>query len=316
MREQNALWHTVVVTRKRRLVWILLVAGAVLVLCALFWPREHEPSYQGRTLSEWLTVYEDNRVGPLVKRHPELSKQAKDAVHHIGTNALPLLVEWLDYEPEKWRYKVADVGARFGGNRLWRIVAGKRMVRSGYALNAFEILGPEAAQVIPALTNLLAGWRGDRTDAALMALMFIGEAGFPPLVSVVTNKTAPLAYRISAAQRIAAPGMNPGTNTAWAAPPLLSCIDEPTMAPLAFSALGDLKIEPALVVPILAQRLEDGNAVVAYAAAEALGKFGAAASNAVPDLVRALASKNVLVREQATNALIEIAPEVLRYPEH
>jgi len=315
LREQNALWHTVLVTRKRRLVWILLVAGAVLVLCAVLRPRDDEPSYQGRTLSEWLTVYEDNRVGPLVKRDPELTKQAKDAVLHIGTNALPLLVGWLDYEPEKWRYRAADVGAMLGGNRLMRIAAGKRMVRSGYALTAFEILGPQAAPAVPALTKLLTPWR-DRTDAALMALMFIGEAGFPPLVSVVTNKTAPLAYRISAAQRIAAPGMNPGTNTAWAAPPLLSCIDEPTLAPLAFSALGDLKIEPALVVPILAQRLEDGNAVVAYAAAEALGKFGAAASNAVPDLVRALASKNVLVREQATNALIEIAPEVLRYPEH
>jgi hypothetical protein len=93
---------------RRRVVLVLL--GLVLVAgvaAALVWPREREPVYKGRKLSEWVvrsypaaSGYHFSQGG---REHlePEFlgeSDIAKRAICHIGTNGLPWLVKWIGHK--------------------------------------------------------------------------------------------------------------------------------------------------------------------------------------------------------------------------
>src|SRR5438105_3314 len=81
---------------KRRSVIVALI-GCVMaaIVMAIVWPRNREPEYGGKRLSEWLGAYE---ASP--------SDEAQVAVRRIGTNALPWLLRWCGYEPPPWRGKL------------------------------------------------------------------------------------------------------------------------------------------------------------------------------------------------------------------
>src|SRR5436190_21954088 len=86
---------------RRRLILFLLSAFALAaILTALLWPRDREPQYQGKSLSQWLEVYSR-----------DADPTAAAAVHEIGTNAVPWLLKWIRYERSDWREKV---GAAIG----------------------------------------------------------------------------------------------------------------------------------------------------------------------------------------------------------
>src|SRR3954469_4010547 len=96
--------------KTRRIVLVLLAAG-VIGLCAFLWP-EPEPRYQGRKLSQWLLLRDSappftrpnglNARLASFKSFPAVSygssAETEDAIRHIGTNALPYLVKWIQYE--------------------------------------------------------------------------------------------------------------------------------------------------------------------------------------------------------------------------
>jgi len=52
---------------------------------------EPEPMYKGRTLSAWLRRYSQT------SDRPDDNAAAADAVRHIGTNAIPYLLQWMDW---------------------------------------------------------------------------------------------------------------------------------------------------------------------------------------------------------------------------
>src|SRR6266851_1788528 len=70
----------------------ILVMFAVMVAATavLFFSPEREPSYQGRSLSQWLEV-----TGQF---SPE-GTPVDEAIRHIGTNALPCLFRWIRGKP-------------------------------------------------------------------------------------------------------------------------------------------------------------------------------------------------------------------------
>src|SRR2546421_1029353 len=89
-------------SRKRR--W--LVGAAVVVLAigiARWWTHESEPSWEGKPLSEWLTLCSE-------VSDEEEAAAAANGLRAIGTNALPTLLSWMQYEegPSPWR------------DRLWK----------------------------------------------------------------------------------------------------------------------------------------------------------------------------------------------------
>jgi hypothetical protein len=78
------------VSRSKRVLLLLLAGGAVWALVAII-TREREPSYLGKPLRAWLreATYGVGDAGS--------HDQAIQAIRHMGTNAVPFLLEWIDY---------------------------------------------------------------------------------------------------------------------------------------------------------------------------------------------------------------------------
>jgi len=86
--------------KRRRLFIIIFSVLAAVILVFSLWPREREPKYNGVTLSKWLERYNDNKP------------QAAEAIRHIGTNALPFLLRWIQYETPGWRKTLEHLHTR------------------------------------------------------------------------------------------------------------------------------------------------------------------------------------------------------------
>ena len=71
--------------RYQMAVAVLLVAIVGVLVWLVRFPREHEPVYQGRTLTQWLDKY--NRAGAMAKTEP-----VSQAIRAMGTNSLPFLL--------------------------------------------------------------------------------------------------------------------------------------------------------------------------------------------------------------------------------
>ncbi len=257
----------------------ILVIGLAIALAALLWAllprREAEPTYEGRTLSRWLITAIDCRYD---YHEAAKAKEATNAVHHIGTNALPWLVKSLDCEIPKWRDNLVDRLPRntFAHPRLARPLLGQAGTRLWVGLTGFEILGEEAVPAIPALMALAGDWQSEtKCMGVLLALSHLGDSGSTCLVSVVTNTSVPTRQRTTAAKLLALPFGAPRTNLTWAVPALARC---------------------------------SGDSQISTAANDALAELAKRSPEVVPKLIEACTSTDVMTREGATNALRLIAP--------
>jgi HEAT repeat protein len=247
--------------------------------------------------------------------------QSSNAVHHIGTNALPLLVKWLDYEPPKWRTRFANAIVRLPGplprEAMANWILGSRALRASIAPIGFQFLGQEAAPAVPALAQLVGDCRSPaRADGALAALMLIGKDGLPPLLSVVTNQVVPTPYRCKAADYIGVQARQLGTNALCVVPTLVQGLDDTPATFCTAKVLAKLGLAPEEVVPALVRCLRSTNSWAWAGAAQALGEFRSEAESAVPDLLVAASDNDQLVRSLAAGAVRRIAPQVLTNAVH
>ena len=81
---------------KRRIIIALLALAGLVLVELLISMRSNQPSSEGRTLSAWLEIY---RFAGTEKITWEQRDKAAEAVPANGTNALPLLLEWIRDEP-------------------------------------------------------------------------------------------------------------------------------------------------------------------------------------------------------------------------
>lgn len=176
--------------RRKSLIVVALIALLSIALIALcFAPSGHllnEPEYQGRYLSEWLS-------SPHVL-YPDLEsadKVAKAAVLAIGTNALPIYLDWLRYEKGPLRQSL-------GSSRIHRWLANTpaysnwlnppEQWRALYAFRGFEILGTNAVGAIPTLSKMLNDTTNQHTcQRALGVLYVIGRPSIPVLETALAN---------------------------------------------------------------------------------------------------------------------------------
>ncbi len=263
---------------------VLLIALAVVfaaILWALLQRRNHEPAYQGRTLSQWLTAAIDYRYSARDSDR-EKAVQATNAVHHIGTNALPWLLKWLDCEIPKWRGNLLERVPRqaYLHPRLARPLLGPEGTRLWLGITGFEILREEAAPALPALITLAGKWESDdRSDGVLIALAHLGSIGSTSLVSVVTNGSIPTRQRITAARCLAMPSGGPRTNLTWA-----------------ITALARSSGESQMSKPVI----------------DTLAELSKQTPDVIPGLLEACSSADPVTRHGATTALSVIAPQALR----
>jgi hypothetical protein len=175
---------------KRRiiiLVTVLILAGVGLYLLPSSTP---EPMYGGRKLSDWLADY---NFASISERHV----RAEDAVRHMGTNALPSLLNWINYKGmgvmTHPREVYNEVQHTIGRGPFW---GDRRKERAYQAAYAIATLGGEAKSAVPVLTRMLNG-DGDRSFLAANALAHLGTNGLPPLLAALMNtniERAPLGF--------------------------------------------------------------------------------------------------------------------------
>src|SRR5437762_12276790 len=95
-----------VLCRPRWLIMLFALATAFVAILFFFTSRAHEPGYQGRRLSVWLESYLDRDGGETTT---EQARAADRAVQHIGTNALPFLIEMIRVKDPWLKTKLIDL---------------------------------------------------------------------------------------------------------------------------------------------------------------------------------------------------------------
>jgi len=308
--------------KRPRIIAGLLFCILAVASVALLWPGEREPEYKGRTLTQWIVLHDRATGAESVHKSaydPSTLWEADNAVYHIGTNALPWLIKWIQSVPSRsrWRQKTADALDKLPGE-LWdrtpvdSSLDDPAQTRLGVAGWGFYMLGSNANAAVPELTRLA----NDRAlpqisrNAAMGALTSIGEAGVPTLLAILSDRTHP--NRSDAAGDIGHTRL--GTNADIAVHLLAKCVADPDTATAARAAgaLGYLKIKPEVSVPALAQGLRDPRDEVRSDCAMSLSRLGELARPALPELTVALADSNRNVRISATNACRKIAPDLLK----
>lgn len=244
-----------------------------LLLAGILWPvlSPQEPVYKKRRLSEWVATLGGSRF-------PNIEDEANEAIRTLGTNAIPWLMKWIQYEESRWHAKLRVASERVPSwlGRGWVTGLMRRDVdRKNGAVMALVKLGPEAAQTIPELTKMVTdpAARG-RADAAVNVLQGLGTPALSALSLALTN------------------------GNAW------------VRAKAALS-IRELGTNGAAAVPLLIKMLEEPDGTVRASAIAALSAVDTEGKACVPGLLKLLNDPALFIRHEATNAVLKLAPEAL-----
>jgi len=311
----------------RKRVQIALAVFLVVVVAGIAWQvlRLREPVYQGKPLSVWLQSYSPDGDSP----------EVDDAVHTMGTNALPALLGMLQAKDSKLKLALSALGFRYTPAETQHLRAQKGLSALGAdasnavpalieiyqqntsptasraAANALVEIGPAAEQAIPALMKSAAS---TNSDVRAFALYTLGRLALesklvvPVLIKGLHDPDREV--RFNAAFGLEALAFM-GGDAKPAIPALVETLKDshPSARASAATALGHIHSEPGVVVPALMEMLRDSDVQLHAFAATALGEFGNNGKPAVAPLIELLSEGNQDARKAATNALKAIDPE-------
>jgi hypothetical protein len=158
--------------KKRYIFLAVLAVGAVGVLVWLALRGPAEPVYKGKRLSVWLEGYDYYRTNWVTDQLGK--READEAIHDIGTNALPLLLSMLQTRDSDLKLKLVKLAKK---QHLIRVNFVTARERAFQAAQAFQILGASGSNAVAALNEIF-----DRDispssqDSAAVALGSIGPA--------------------------------------------------------------------------------------------------------------------------------------------
>jgi hypothetical protein len=144
------------------LLWILSSAG------------EREPVYQGKTLTYWLSDFSSGRI-----LTPEKMAQDNLAVRQIGTNAIPILLQWISARDGLLKQKMVTWIHR----HPWVPFRIESSVdKNMLAVSGFRILGKsQAGPAVPALVEIVRTGGGEKTSGYNnMTFAIVALAGLDP----------------------------------------------------------------------------------------------------------------------------------------
>jgi len=285
---------------------------------------DSEPSYDGKSLSDWVVAMRDG---------PERDK-ARGVVHQMGTNYLPVLVEWLqreDHPTMQGRFHSFEEGTqewmiRRGWTKPHSMTSYLDAKESYHALGllALEELGPDGKAAIPTLINLLGETNAKQDDVSMAA-----GAAFLILPKMSPNSIGPLIQALSSSNmlvRALASGAlaNIGTNANAAIPILETWLrDRPIYLIAAVNALDNIGGDPKVFVPAVIASLDERYVeTLAHTKYDSLSekvyfliKYKSEAKPAVPKLVAIYKNTpddqnttNISTRQEVVAALREIDP--------
>lgn len=240
-------------SRKLSIAIACVTAALITALCFL---PAREPSYNGHSLTYWLELNGGIGSSDFVSS-PEVTKST-EAVRAIGPKAIPLLLEWIEYEPGAVRAAAPGLAVKTLPQKaltnaiVLTALAGPAQARANNALTGFLLLGPMAA---PAITNLVRlsyrppqSWTSTR---AISALGNIGEHALPALEQILCDPNHPNRARAFEALDYM---LDRGLSIDHAVPTLKQCLQESNQSIAAAAArtlaklpsgTGDQKIQSA-----------------------------------------------------------------------
>jgi HEAT repeat protein len=181
-------------------------------------------------------------------------------------------------------------------------------------------IGAAAEPAIPALLPLLADRDSGVREAAALALEKIGPKTVPALIETVQTRDvrrlkAWIASMIKTSQWLTRPGYESiaidypkaWSSLHWAAYDIMeerACLEAAQEA--ALQVLGKFGPAASAAVPTIVQALADPNPAIKVAGIQALGRIGPEAKSAVPNLVPILVHGSKLARTVAAVALLNI----------
>jgi len=268
----------------RNRVYIALAVLLVMLAVVMAWlgPRERQPVCGGKPLTLWLRTYDPSSA---FGRHSPEWNVADNAVRHMGTNCIPILLRMVRQEDSPVKLCVIAFAQKHGlAKRIHFVPAAVRNIE---ASRAFIALGDRGKDAVPALVKMYdAKITAESRSAIEDALAWIGPAARPAI---------PLLLRA-------------GTNS------------DSRVRANALWALGEIHAEPELCVPCLIHALNDSDDWARLSAAHALGMFGTDAKSAVSALtemtnVSIILSKGIVSTRlqamlEARKALDKINPHI------
>jgi hypothetical protein len=298
---------------KRRRIVLLLFGIAAIIFTAVLWPDEREPEYQGKKLSEWMAILYRDDNSELGSRERQ---KALDAIRHIGTNALPIALIWIQFEPSRLRFRIQDklekLPFRLGDRPPLNVVGtDKGFEKSHWAETVFAFLTTNAVSAVPELTRFISDRKAFyAAHAAAFALGQIGKEGLPALLATLSDTNSPT--RAVAAQHIS---HIERTEAAQAVPVLIRYLDDPDLyvAEAVYTTLGHLHIEGGIAVPALIQAAHNPRSELRAGAVACLGRFGDHSRPAIPTLLQCLDDSNLSVAIAAAQALgtLRLEPDLV-----
>lgn len=151
-----------------------------------------EPTYRGRTLGEWVDAYAGGPPSDTIPFNEILAKRKEEAeaIRKIGTNALPHLIKWIEYEPPGWRTRIYTNYPRIA---RWlegaRIRDKQREARAEATERTISLFGRDAERAIPELTRLILSPHSHRVpERAAFVLQSLGEPGLHGYLAGLRNE--------------------------------------------------------------------------------------------------------------------------------
>jgi hypothetical protein len=182
--------------------WVCVAATFCLAV-QIAWAEDSGPSYQGHTFSEWASQIDF--TAPVMGEGPP----AYAAIHHIGTNAIPILLSWISNQkaPKAMPDQVYKPPLWFSPTRVEA------------AAMLFCLLDSEARPAIPELTRYAMTFPDyERYDQCVRALAGIGQDSLPAFNTLLTKGRPEVQF--SALEWL--PGF--GTNAIAVMPAVINCL--------------------------------------------------------------------------------------------
>jgi HEAT repeat protein len=256
--------------QKRLRTVLAVVLLAVLGAVAREGLRTREPEYQGKRLSQWMECFSVNRMGSLGADDLRLPRAA---LAQAGTNAIPVLLHMLQAEESL----VSRTMSLLSRQHILKIRDFQPSDRNHAALIGFLYYRESASNAVPELIKMLDGSRSAICqENAARALTYIGPAAKSAIPALLRSATS--------------------TNNAV-------CRES-------IDALGNVRPEPELIVPVLVSALRRPDNTVQNMASTMLRSYGRDAASAVPSLIDLLKSQDQNTRFQAAFSLLVLDPNV------
>ena len=269
-----------------------VVLGVLVVMAGLVYlTRPHEPTYQGKTLSDWIVPFcSQTSTGLYMLGGPQNFEQlqpVRRAVSQIGTSGVPYLTAKLMRRESPLHRKLRELAKKQPITFIRLTDPHAAKIR---AIRALAVLGSRARAAIPALSAQLPD--SVLSDHAAYALSAMGPDGFRALIDQFTNMALP--GRMVTAITLSSPGsFYRGENSNYA-------------------DTNGITFE--LLIEGLSRVIESGPMGFRMSAIMRLNQLGPAASNAIPAVLQVVNGVGIGERQEAVRALAHIAPPEVAIP--